>query len=93
MQYCITSSHQSYRSEVPRGPQPVGERSRRASIVLRERLADHPVRQEAIAAHAGMSQSQLSRCLTGVRPWNLDQLDAVCAYLGTNLVDVIAATD
>lgn len=40
-----------------------------------------------------MSPSQLSRALTGKKVFTLDQLDAVCAVIGVDLIDVVATAD
>lgn len=40
-----------------------------------------------------MSASQLSRALSGQKVFTLDQLDAVCAAIGVDVVRVIADAD
>lgn len=49
--------------------------------------------QEVVAGAAGMSQPTLSRCLSGLRSWDLDQLARVCEFLGTRASDVIAVAE
>jgi transcriptional regulator with XRE-family HTH domain len=82
-----------YVSWVPSGTQPLSDRSRRVGAVLLDRLKARGIDQVDVAVAVGMSASQLSRCLRGKKPWNLDQLEAVCLYVETNLLDVIAASD
>lgn len=70
-----------------------GDLSRVVGELLRERVDARGVTQTEIAAASGMSQSTLSRSLSGLRRWDLDQLAAVCRYLGTKASDVIAVAE
>lgn len=56
-------------------------------------MDDNGRKQSVVATAVGMSQPQLSRCLGGLRRWDLDQLSAVCRYLGTRASDVIAVAE
>lgn len=61
--------------------------------LLRDRIVARGVSQETVANAGGMSQPTLSRCLSGQRSWDLDQLEAVCRFLGTRASDVIAVAE
>lgn len=78
---------------VPSGSRNAGDLDRRVGSVLKERLDAHGITQRSVATATGIDSGQLSRYLRGVKPWTLTELDAVCAYLGTNLTDVIAAAE
>lgn len=46
-----------------------------------------------MATAAGISPSQFSRVLNGQKSLTLDQLDAICAALGIDVVNVLAEAD
>ena len=45
--------------------------------------------QRAVGAAAGISQSQVSKLLRGVRVPDVDELAALCEALGVQLLDVV----
>lgn len=70
-----------------------GDLSRLVGELLVDRMKSRGLSQIQIAAQVGLSQPTLSRCLTGNRRWNLDQLAAVCVLLGTRASDVLAVAE
>lgn len=69
------------------------ELSRTVGTLLRDRMEARGVSQLQVAEAIGMSQPTISRCLAGIRRWDLDQLAAVCSFLGTKASDVIAVAE
>lgn len=61
--------------------------------LLRDRITSRGVSQETVANAGGMSQPTLSRCLSGLRSWDLGQLHAVCRFLGCVTSDLIAVAE
>lgn len=57
--------------------------------LLNEAISESAASQRAIAERAGISPAQLSRVLNGLKVFTIDQLDAVCDAVGTDLVDLI----
>jgi DNA-binding transcriptional regulator YdaS (Cro superfamily) len=57
--------------------------------VLRGLAAKTATSQGALAAACGLSQSQVSKCLRGVRPLTVGQADAIAAELGGSLADLV----
>ncbi|QQB46231.1 helix-turn-helix transcriptional regulator [Corynebacterium glucuronolyticum] len=51
------------------------------------------VTQMQLAKATGISQSQLSKQLRGLRAINIDELSAICAGLGISMVSVIASAE
>ncbi len=45
--------------------------------------------QTDIASQAGVSQSQLSKYLRGVKVPDIDQLDRICRALNLDLIDIL----
>lgn len=78
---------------LPDVPQSGRELSLAVGVLLRERMESSGVSQMQVAAAIGVSQSVISRSLTGIRRWNLDQFAAVCMFLGTKASDVIAVAE
>lgn len=74
-------------------PPPCRDLSCAVGVLLRERMESRGVSQVQVAAAIGVSQPVISRSLSGIRRWNLDQLAAVCAFLGTKASDVIAVAE
>lgn len=67
--------------------------SQHVGRLLSDAIAARGLAQAHVATKAGMSPAQLSRALTGKKVFTLDQLDAVCAVVGADLIDVVAAAD
>lgn len=61
----------------------------RVADILSARVRELVISQKAIAEGSGISQSQVSKLLRGVRVINVDQLDALCSVLGLSIVDVV----
>lgn len=79
---------------MPTGTQPLpSPLSQHVGRLLGEAINDRGLAQNRVAEEAGMSPSQLSRALTGKKVFTLDQLDAVCAVIGVDLIDVVTAAD
>lgn len=70
-----------------------GELSAIVGTLLRDRIKAARARQVDVAAAGGLSQSQLSRCLSGERRWDLDQFSKVCRYLGTCASDLLSVAE
>ena len=64
--------------------------TKRIASRLRGRFSEGGVTQIELAAATGISQSQLSKLLRGVRVFDVDQLDAVCQALGLEMGEVVA---
>ena len=58
--------------------------TRQTASILRGLIARYGVTQQQMAEAVGVSQSQLSKMIRGVRPIDLDQLAAMCEALGTS---------
>lgn len=74
-------------------PVPARDLSREVGALIRDRMLARGLTQTKVAASVGISQPQLSRCLSGKTSWDLDELDAVCKYLGTRASDVVAVAE
>jgi len=80
--------------QVPTGTQPLpSPLSQHVGQLLSEAISDRGLAQARVADEAGISPSQLSRALTGKKVFTLDQLDAVCAVIGVDLIEIISAAD
>ncbi|MGW9345567.1 helix-turn-helix domain-containing protein [Streptomyces albidoflavus] len=70
-----------------------GVSSRPLSEIIAERLTQAYLesgrRQRDIGDEAGISQSQMSKYLRGVRAPNVDELEAICAALELDVADVV----
>ncbi|MEV8269116.1 helix-turn-helix transcriptional regulator [Microbacterium oleivorans] len=79
---------------MPSGSQPLpGPLSKAVADLLSSNIASGGFRQGTIARAAGLSASQLSRCLSGQKVFTLDQLDAVCQALGVSISDIVGHAD
>lgn len=58
--------------------------------MIRDRMTARGFTQLRLASSAGMSQPTLSRCLSGISRWEVDDLVVVCQVLGTTAPDVLA---
>lgn len=67
----------------------VSDLTRLIASMIRGLMARHGVKQADMAAAIGVSQSQLSKMVRGVRPIDLDQADGMCRALGADLWEVI----
>jgi len=67
----------------------VSDLTRHVASRLRGLMAQHRVTQAELAESIGVSQSQLSKMVRGVRPIDLDQLDGMCIALGVDTGDLI----
>jgi transcriptional regulator with XRE-family HTH domain len=67
----------------------VSDLTRLIASRIRGLMAQHGVKQAEMAAAIGVSQSQLSKMIRGVRPIDIDQLDGMCLALGTDLYSLI----
>lgn len=56
------------------------------------RIQQHMTTSE-LGVRSGISQSQMSKYLRSERTMNLEHLDAVCAALGLDVVEVVRAAD
>lgn len=61
----------------------------RIAAKLRGRAAEGGVTGVELAEATGISQSQMSKLLRGVRVFDIDQLDAVCQVLGLTIRDLV----
>lgn len=52
------------------------------AIKLRELLVERGCQEQVLAYQLKITKSALSRKLNGSRPWKLEQMDDVAAYLG-----------
>lgn len=64
--------------------------SRLIAEQLDRTFADSGLTQGQLGARAGVSQSQISKYLRGVRVPDIDVLDAICRALDLDLVTVVA---
>ncbi|ONI62666.1 hypothetical protein CSIV_14420 [Microbacterium sp. CSI-V] len=79
---------------MPSGTRPLpGPLSIEVARILAASVRANDVAQADVAAAAGMSASQLSRILAGLKPLTLDQLDALCTALGDDVVQIISEAD
>lgn len=79
---------------MPAGAHPIpSQLSREVGGLLSDALAARGLSRTEVAAHAQMSLAQLSRTLSGKKVFTLDQLDAVCAVIGIDLVDLLTLAD
>ncbi|MEG8035056.1 helix-turn-helix transcriptional regulator [Sphingomonas sp. LR61] len=67
----------------------VSDLTRLIASMIRGLMARHGVKQSEMAESIGVSQSQLSKMVRGVRPIDIDQLDGMCRALGVDLSVVI----
>lgn len=51
------------------------------------------VKQADLAQRSGLSESQLSRLLSGKRAWSLDHMEAVATALNVSVVDLLSEAD
>ena len=51
------------------------------------------VKQADLAHRANLSESQLSRLLSGKRSWSLDHMEAIAGALNVSIVDLFAEAD
>jgi len=70
---------------------PTGPLSGAIAEQLRAAFHESGRRQSDVGEAAGVSQSQLSKILRGVRVPDVDTLDAICAALQLDVVEVVAA--
>lgn len=63
--------------------------SRKVVAELRGVLAMYDLKQEEIASLCGVSQSQFSKIIRGVRPMTLDQFAAICDYVNHDYEDLL----
>jgi transcriptional regulator with XRE-family HTH domain len=76
----------------PRSALPGGAFSRALARVLRDAFEESKLTQAALGQLiGGVSQSQVSKYLLAKRPVNVDELDAICAALGLDIVAVVRA--
>lgn len=68
---------------------PISDLTRLVAATIRGQMAQHGVTQAEMADALGVSQSQFSKMLRGVRSINLDELDGMCVALGLATSDVI----
>lgn len=52
-------------------------------------MARYGIKQSELAESIGVSQSQLSKMVRGMRPIDLDQLDGMCRALGADTFAVV----
>ncbi len=79
---------------MPSGTRPLpGPLSIEVAQTLLAVIRDRGASQADIAGAADMSASQLSRTLSGQKVFTLDQLDAVCAALGEDIVRIVGEAD
>lgn len=79
---------------MPSGTRPLpGPLSLAVAHTLSTAIRDRGRAQAEVAAAADMSASQLSRALSGQKVFTLDQLDAVCAAIGLDLVTTLGDAD
>ncbi|KQQ65734.1 helix-turn-helix domain-containing protein [Microbacterium sp. Leaf320] len=79
---------------MPTGTQPLpSPLSQHVGLLLSDAIAHRGLAQARVADETGISPSQLSRVLTGKKVFTLDQLDAVCAVIGVDLIEIISAAD
>jgi transcriptional regulator with XRE-family HTH domain len=67
----------------------VSDLTRLIASRIRGLMAQHGVKQAEMAAAIGVSQSQLSKMIRGVRPIDIDQLDGMCLALGTDMYSLV----
>lgn len=72
---------------------PVGEWTRAIAGILLATFDAQNHRQRQFAITAGISQSQLSKYLRGVKSPNIDELEMLCTLMGLDLVDLLIEAD
>lgn len=60
------------------------------ALLLRE-IERRGLTQAAVGRGAGISETQTSRVLRGIKPVTLDEFDALCNVLGLDIVKVLGA--
>lgn len=63
-------------------------RSQAAARRLREELAGRRISMSEVARRLGTTQQKLSRRMTGLKSWDLDELDDVCRAAGLSFTYV-----
>lgn len=71
----------------------MGELARHIAGVLRAEVARQQISQSALAAAVGLSQSQVSKYLTGKKAPNVDELEALCLAVGRSYLDVVTEAE
>lgn len=71
-------------------PQTLRSLSLHIAAVFSDRFEEPGMTQAQVGASAGISQLQLSKFLRGARVPHLDQLDAICSALETDVAGVVA---
>lgn len=71
----------------------LGELASEVANILRGMVARYSVSQTELAYSTGVSQSQLSKMLRGVRPIDVDTLDAIAHSLGSSASEVVLAAE
>lgn len=61
--------------------------------ILSDAISSRPVTQVQVAEMAGMSETQFSRTLRGLKVFTLEQLDSVCRALDLSLTEVVSHAD
>jgi transcriptional regulator with XRE-family HTH domain len=80
--------------QVPTGTQPLpSPLSQHVGRLLADAINARALAQNQVAEQSGISPAQLSRVLSGKKVFTLDQLDAVCAVVGVDLIDIVSAAD
>lgn len=63
--------------------------SAKVAAIIRAEAARHRVSQTRIAASLDLSQAAVSRRMSGVTPWELDELPQVAQLLDLSLADLL----
>ncbi|EFM50215.1 MAG: XRE family transcriptional regulator [Corynebacterium sp.] len=67
----------------------VGAFGKIVAEILNDARLNHNVSQLQLQESTGISQSQLSKQLRGIRAINLDELEAICATLSISVKEVL----
>lgn len=67
----------------------ISDLTRLVAANIRGLMAQHDVKQADMAESIGVSQSQFSKMLRGIKPIDLDQLDGMCTALDVKTSDII----
>jgi transcriptional regulator with XRE-family HTH domain len=67
--------------------------TRQVAAVVRAEMGAADLTQERLALQAGMSQSTLSRCLDGKRPFDTDELARLAPALDTTVLEIVTAAE
>ena len=67
----------------------VGALGKIVAEILNDARLNHNVSQLQLQESTGISQSQLSKQLRGIRAINLDELEAICATLSISVKEVL----